>query len=224
MEYLPALFASLSTQEFTDFEWIVVDGGSGDGTPEFLSGIRSLNLRYVSEPDHGIYDAMNKAIAMCRGDFILFMGADDVLADERVLSDVSSCADDDAEAVMGVARDGRGKIFQSTAGFKTCIVNTIHHQSIFYNRKIFDNFRYDTKIPIIADYELNLLLYLKKARLKTIDRLIALCGAEGVSNKTSEFGLYRGMHAIRARYLPAWYSYLLMMIGYANVLKRKIRK
>src|ERR1051325_9405304 len=61
------------------FEWIVVDGGSQDGTAEFLENLNGqYNLRYISEKDKGIYDAMNKGIAMAEGRFALFLNSGDI--------------------------------------------------------------------------------------------------------------------------------------------------
>lgn len=224
MRYLSALHTSISAQKFTDFEWVVVDGASKDGTEKYLSEIVDLNLRYISEPDDGIYDAMNKAISLCKGDFIFFIGADDIFADDAVLSDVSSQMDNSAMAIFGSVEDGRGVQFSSHIGFKTYVINTIHHQSVFYNKKLFEKFKYDTQVPVIADYELNLLLHLKKEKNQKINRLIAKCGSGGVSNTSNEYKLYNNMNIIRSRHMSRLYSYLLMLCGYANITIRNIRK
>ena len=71
-----ASLAHLAQAGDISFEWIVVDGGSSDGTSAFLEGLNGEHrLRYVSEPDKGIYDAMNKGIAMARGRFALFLNS-----------------------------------------------------------------------------------------------------------------------------------------------------
>lgn len=76
---LPGLIASLRQQTDHDFEWVVIDGGSTDGTVESLRNLDNLPLVWRSEPDFGIYDALNKAIKLCSGDFYLVIGADDLL-------------------------------------------------------------------------------------------------------------------------------------------------
>ena len=75
-------FKSLRLQTFTDYEWIVVDGGSYDGTLDFLS---DKPCKLISEKDDGIYDAMNKGIGKANGDYLIFMNAGDVFADADIL-------------------------------------------------------------------------------------------------------------------------------------------
>jgi glycosyltransferase involved in cell wall biosynthesis len=79
MVHLPLLVESLRQQTDLDFEWVVMDGGSTDGTKEFLEGLTDLPLVWRSEPDFGIYDALNKAIKRARGEYYLVVGADDIL-------------------------------------------------------------------------------------------------------------------------------------------------
>ena len=79
IQYLPALVESLRGQTDKDFEWVVADGASTDGTLEYLKSITDLNLKVVSQEDFGIYDALNRGIKACSGEFYLVVGADDVL-------------------------------------------------------------------------------------------------------------------------------------------------
>ena len=76
---LPALIESLQQQTDPDFEWVVMDGNSRDGTVELLRSLSDLPLVWRSEPDFGIYDALNKAVKVARGEYYLVVGADDVL-------------------------------------------------------------------------------------------------------------------------------------------------
>jgi glycosyltransferase involved in cell wall biosynthesis len=79
---------SVARQTYPDVEHVVVDGGSSDGTQEVISAYRGAISRFISEPDHGIYDAMNKGIALATGDVVGFLNADDVYADDQVLARV----------------------------------------------------------------------------------------------------------------------------------------
>lgn len=76
---------SVAAQSHADIEHVVVDGVSTDGTVEVLSGWEDARLRWTSEPDDGLYEAMNKGIAMATGDVVGILGSDDVYADERAV-------------------------------------------------------------------------------------------------------------------------------------------
>lgn len=76
---LPDLIASLRGQSDRDFEWVVVDGASTDGTVDLLKSAGDVVNKWISEPDFGIYDALNKAIKLCNSEFYLVVGADDIL-------------------------------------------------------------------------------------------------------------------------------------------------
>lgn len=79
----------MAQQTFRDIEHIVIDGGSSDGTQQVVSTYARNIAKFISEPDHGIYDAMNKGIALATGDIVGFLNADDAYADKKVLSTVA---------------------------------------------------------------------------------------------------------------------------------------
>jgi putative colanic acid biosynthesis glycosyltransferase len=87
---LRATRASLAIQRFRDFEWIVVDGASTDGTIDFLQTLPADEAVWLSEPDAGIYDAMNKGLSLVRGEYVLFLNSGDVLSDAAVLEAVAA--------------------------------------------------------------------------------------------------------------------------------------
>jgi glycosyltransferase involved in cell wall biosynthesis len=83
--FIPALIASLKNQTDSDFEWVVADGGSRDGTLELLTqAADDLNIVIDSRPDFGIYDALNRAIHLSNGEFYLVIGADDTLYPDAI--------------------------------------------------------------------------------------------------------------------------------------------
>ena len=89
---------SVLEQDYPDVEYIVVDGGSKDGTISVVQRYEKHITRWISEPDKGIYDGMNKGIALATGEYLLFMNADDVFADAHVLSRVAALLGDSREA------------------------------------------------------------------------------------------------------------------------------
>ena len=77
IEYLPKLIDSLRKQKDREFEWVVADGASTDGTLELLKSVTDLDILITSESDFGIYDALNRGIKVCSGDYYLVLGDDD---------------------------------------------------------------------------------------------------------------------------------------------------
>ncbi len=93
---------SIVDQDWPNVERIVIDGGSTDGTADILERFRSRLAYIVSEPDHGVYDAMNKGLALASGDVIGFLNADDIYADKDVLSRVMTVMEREGlDALLG---------------------------------------------------------------------------------------------------------------------------
>ena len=141
------------------YESIVVDGGSSDGTAAFLRREKRI-ARYVSEPDRGVYDAMNKGLRLCRGDFVIFMNAGDEFFNPRVLERAAAVlrAHPDCRFLFGdaclVGEDGYCRFREYDAPVTT---QNICHQSIFYDRRLFAELgMYDERYRIVADYDFNL--------------------------------------------------------------------
>lgn len=80
---------SISRQSCRDFEWIIVDGASSDETPHYLRQLTALWIRWITEEDKGLYDAMNKGLRMARGEYVWFVNAGDTLYDEHALARVA---------------------------------------------------------------------------------------------------------------------------------------
>lgn len=98
METIGRCVESVAAQTFRDYEHIVVDGASTDGTAEFLNSRKDQFSVLISEPDTGIYNAWNKALKHARGEWVLFLGADDILADKDVLGDVAGFIEEQGAA------------------------------------------------------------------------------------------------------------------------------
>jgi len=96
---------SIAEQSFKDFEWIVVDGGSTDGTVECLSGFERLKIKWLSEKDNGIFDAMNKGLRIARGEYVLYLNADDFLVEPdtlvTVLAGISPGKHENPDLILG---------------------------------------------------------------------------------------------------------------------------
>jgi glycosyltransferase involved in cell wall biosynthesis len=84
---------SVCDQEYDDLEHIIVDGGSTDGTQDVIRRHNGRIKKFISEPDRGIYDAMNKGLALAAGEVVAFLNADDVYASSAVIGDVTAAGD-----------------------------------------------------------------------------------------------------------------------------------
>lgn len=131
-------------QNYDNLEYIIIDGGSGDGTLEIIRKYDEYIDFWISEPDAGVYDAMNKGIDAAFGEWLNFMNAGDRLLnlDVRSLKKTSTCYYYD-EQKKKVLRRPLTKLFLCR--------NTPCHQSVFYNRK--DILHYNLEYPVNADYE-----------------------------------------------------------------------
>lgn len=185
---------SLAQQTCRDFEWIVMDAASKDGTADVARGFGDLVTELVSEPDAGIYDAWNKALPRVRGQWILFLGAGDALYAPDVLEKASAALDQlppevttaygDVtvfDAATGVDTRVRSHVFQGLAGpwgggrpLLPC------HQGVFQRARIFEEFRFDQRCRISADNETLLRELLAGCGAK-LDLMVARFEAGGIS-------------------------------------------
>ena len=160
---LRATANSLSSQEFTDFEWLVKDGGSTDGTAKSFPSLTPLPAWLESSPDAGIYDAMNTATAHATGDWLLFLNAGDVLSESTTLSQVATIlrsirADWAFGTVRNLDASGRAVGWQSASPFNPLGLaigqTTVPHQACFIRRELFESLGgYRTDFGTEADQE-----------------------------------------------------------------------
>ncbi len=152
---LPDLITSLRAQSDRDFEWIVIDGGSTDSTVELLHGCGDLVTSMVSEPDFGIYHAINKGIRLSRADYYLVVGADDRLAQHAIENFRSHSIRSKADIIsagisingkVSYARSGRSWLhgmFAYVSGHSVCTL---------IRRNLHERFgEYSRRFPVAAD-------------------------------------------------------------------------
>jgi len=173
-----AAIESVLNQKYPDIEYIIIDGGSTDGTLELIRSYGSHINKMISEKDNGIYDAMNKGLALATGEVVSFLNADDLYVDDQVIGKVArvfqenkidSCYGDiyyvDRKEPDRVIRHWKARPFQEGI-FKKGWYPA--HPAFFVRKDIIDKYGgFDTFFKISADYELILRL-LGKYRISTI--------------------------------------------------------
>lgn len=182
---------SIAAQDYDDLEFIVIDGGSTDGTLALIEQNQQLICHTVSEPDKGISDAFNKGLALASGTFINFQGAGDSLYSPTCLQALFDKASPDSELVCGrVARTTEtGKliwvapkkcpIFFNKKGLLTKL--TLPHQGLFTHRRFFERWgNFDIHTKYAMDYELLLRAYHHFPRTEVIDVVVANWQAGGI--------------------------------------------
>ena len=159
---LGASFASVMGQASGLFEYWVIDGASLDGTHEWLASRNEVGFHWISEKDSGVYDAMNKGIAMSQGQFLLFLGAGDRLLPgclQQITDYIEQNPSSHPRFIYGDVRDmqtGRPLTAGRYSKIRICHGN-ICHQGIFYDRAIFEMLGgYELRYPIMADWAFNL--------------------------------------------------------------------
>ena len=221
----PRLHDALESVWSQDFsaELIVIDGASTDGTREWLEHRRAHFARLVSEPDAGVYAAMNKGLRLATADWVLFLGADDRLATSSMLDEAGRLlAKTDADVAVGGARYEDGRLY-TFAGARSAIRrNFIHHQAAFYRRDTFIRCgEFDSLLRIQADYDQNLRLVGAGARFATLPLLVAECGAGGLSD-AGHWTNYREEIRVRHRHFPAWRCLPWDALAILRYLRKKI--
>jgi glycosyltransferase involved in cell wall biosynthesis len=185
---------SVFSQTYSNLEYIIIDGKSTDGTIEIIKKIQNKLQYWISEKDNGIYDAMNKGIKASKGEWIIFLGADDVFYDEEVLTKIFTGNKlESVDFLYGdVILKSKGKIFGGSRSYDQLIDRNINHQSIFYRKTIFEKIGlFNLKYKILADYEFNLHIFRNPVLVKKyIPGVITLYYDKGRSNQIIDGNFY----------------------------------
>lgn len=209
---LEAAMASVFAQTYENVEYIVIDGGSTDSTLEIIKR-HADQLRYwTSEPDAGIYDAMNKSLTKATGDWLYFLGSDDILAD--CLHKIAPALVDARTIYYGdVYMPGAHKLYGGPFGRYRLMFANICHQAMFYPRDLFTRYQYNPKYRLLADHALNMQCCGDHSvRFSYLPVLVALYNdIGGKSSKGFDVEFERDHSALVRANFP-WYLYLIFML------------
>jgi glycosyltransferase involved in cell wall biosynthesis len=159
---------SITSQTWTDFEFLVIDGGSTDGSKELIESYADKIDYWTSEPDKGVYNAMNKGIMAAKGEFVIFMNGGDVFRNESVLENVEKKLVKEYDIYYGdnykvSPGSKRKKIYPAKLSFSFFYTSSLNHQSTFIRRQLFlDNYLYKEDYKIAADWDFFIYTICKK--------------------------------------------------------------
>jgi glycosyltransferase involved in cell wall biosynthesis len=194
---------SVLGQTCKTIEYVIIDGKSTDKTLNIIRKYKAGIDVLVSEPDKGIYDAMNKGVKKCTGDWIYFLNSGDTFYNQDVITNISRELSKikDADLVYGNISTDQGLIKFSRVNRFFLIRGTICHQAMFIRKKLFSEFGFfNLNYKIASDYEWLLrIIYTYKRKIKYVDRIIADYSLTGISNNSdfrsqtlSEYSQIRG--------------------------------
>ncbi len=157
---LKATVASVQAQEYGNIEHIVVDGSSCDGTVDFLRSVESCLSQWISEPDKGIYDAMNKGLRLARGEYVYFLNAGDTFIDGDTLHTVAALLTERPTILMNRVRaidDSGVRLLPNAIGLirvREVFLSAYCHQAAFVRRDAYLSVGgFDSAYPHFADFK-----------------------------------------------------------------------
>ena len=182
---------SVITQSFRDFEWIVIDGGSTDGSKELIEQFSDYISYWVSEPDKGIYNAMNKGVKIAKGDYLQFLNSGDWFYDETSLERcVSHGFTKDIEYGDLFFVDNHGTRERSNYPKDLTIrffyKYSIGHNATFIRRELLQSELYDESYRIVSDWAFFLKQALNRRSFEYLDEIVTCFGTDGISSNNEE--------------------------------------
>lgn len=176
---------SVLSQTFTDYEYLIIDGDSSDGTKAYLRNLNHKNLKWLSEPDEGIYDAMNKGVrnASCDSLYINMLNAGDYYCNEFVLENIYHQIGDGNSSLYGnCILNAKEKKYPKKYNLYALAVQTFSHQGSFFRTKFHKKNYYDTSYRIAGDYNFFVDAYFKKERFTHLNFPVCVFVGGGISS------------------------------------------
>ena len=230
-ETLPALIASVRAQSDRSAEWIVVDGGSSDGTLALLHEAGDVVTRWISEPDFGVYHALNKGLLLARGTYYLVVGSDDTLEWNAIESFGAVARTTDADVIAAAVRiDGavvhpRRRLAWIRSGPPGVAAHSV---GSLIRRSLHDEFGlYSKHYPIAADTFFLLQALTRGKRCAYVERVAGTFGTAGTSSTDTLGALcesWRANVAVRGRYWLQLPLFMLRLLVNGPRIARRLGK
>lgn len=216
---------SVLSQTYPSIQYIIIDGGSTDGSLQIIEANSERIKTIISEPDNGIYDAMNKGLALATGDIVGFLNADDFYANEDVIKNVASKFEQENCDVLYadldyVSRSEKNKVirkwrsgsFEKARFLKGWMPP---HPTFFVKREVYKKLGgYNQALHYSADYELMLrFLFKNTLQVSYLDKVIVKMRVGGQSNRSLKNRLFANLQDRKAWDInglkPQWFTLIL---------------
>jgi glycosyltransferase involved in cell wall biosynthesis len=184
LEGLKRTVESVFYQTWLEFEYIVIDGGSDDGSAEYIESQSKKIDYWISEPDKGIYNAMNKGIDKSSGEYLLFLNSGDRLTDNSSLKILCSNIGKNEIIFGNIKYEHSDKIItmQHNLDLKFFLENSLGHAATLIKRNLFDKNKYNEKYKIVSDWEFFVkMILLNNAKYFYVNQLITIYQGGGIS-------------------------------------------
>lgn len=174
---------SVINQTYSNIEYIVIDGNSSDGTVDIIKKYANIISKWISEPDTGIYDAMNKGIDLATGEWINFMNAGDFFANDSVIEDIRLALQEKHDVVYGntILTNGKHQRMRK-AYISDDTMPSFCHQSAFISSQVMKRYHYDKNLVIAGDAEFFYKLHKKGYDFYYVDMSVSLNNFDGISS------------------------------------------
>ncbi len=223
-------------QTYQDFEYIVIDGKSTDGTLDIIEEYApkfNARMRWVSEVDNGIFDAMNKGVKMAKGDIVGIINSDDYYV-PNVLEIIASedNAHPETDIFYGMMKwidKDRNEILVERSHHTMLFTNPMPHPAVFVKKYLYEeNKCYDTSLKLTADYDLLLRFFIKKYCFLPIDKILTVVLKTGASNQnhflaSKEVMSIQYKYGILSKSNYYYKSIILLIRRFLHNLKNKLK-
>jgi glycosyltransferase involved in cell wall biosynthesis len=216
---------SVINQTYKNLEYIIIDGASTDGTLEIVKKYDENIDYWVSEPDDGIYDAMNKGTKLASGEWVNFMNSGDLFYGNKIVNTINSFINDDIDLIYGDVLLDDGKIYRmpkKIGQFYFLMEHMICHQSIFVRQKYLKLYPFNIKYNICADRDWLHKIIDKGAVIRYIPVTICKYDRSGISSNR-ENSLYDSMALIKDMFGLFGFFFVVIKRAVRVILKGKYK-
>ena len=217
---------SIKNQTFKKYEVVIVDGKSKDGTIDEIKKIKNKKFKFIIEKDKGIYDAMNKGVRKCSGNWIIFLNSGDILFNQNVLKKISKKKINEVDILFGDTMI-QNKFFNYKSKAKNFNKKTFLmpfcHQSSLIKRNLLMKYCFDLKYKISSDFNFFINIYYKSYSFLNLNLMISKVTSGGLSDSNRKKVFQENIKIIRKYNYDIRYLIILYINIWFNHFKNFIK-